>query len=467
MKKLPVIVLFLISLWAALPLFGKNYIPTHDGEYHIIRIVEFSKMLGVGYIVPRWAPDMNNGYGIPIFNFHYPLPNYIGSFVRVFTRDAVYAFQMSMGIGYLLLVIAAYFWLSALFGVVPAVVGAVVSAFTPYLFVDMYIRGSIGEVWATALLLLCLYVIEKNKYVYFAFIYGLLILSHNILAMLYSPFILGYAYIKNKQAVRWMLGGLGISAFFWIPAIFESKYVVGLNTVNFREHFVDWYNLIIPSWGSGFSGSINSMSTQIGIIPLISIIATVMFKRTKLLTYFFTVFAFSIFLMLPVSMSVWEMVKPLQFVQYPWRFLSFIIPIAGFCAAYWTSVLKKKWVGIFFAIVAIICAGGYARPVQYAPRNEKYYTSKSNFMGGTSSMGNSFSTIWTGWKNIPATEGATLYFPGWKAFGGGREVPIVNDNGVIRVTQPATLKFTETPLRLLADIISLISIILLFLCILL
>ena len=41
-------ILAAIIFWAALPLFGKNYIPTHDGEYHIIRIVEFAKELGMG-----------------------------------------------------------------------------------------------------------------------------------------------------------------------------------------------------------------------------------------------------------------------------------------------------------------------------------------------------------------------------------------------------------------------------------
>ena len=39
-------------LVAVLPLFGKKYIPTHDGEYHIIRIVEFLRMLGDGYLTP-------------------------------------------------------------------------------------------------------------------------------------------------------------------------------------------------------------------------------------------------------------------------------------------------------------------------------------------------------------------------------------------------------------------------------
>lgn len=468
MNKYIFILLLSVVFWASLPLFGKNYIPTHDGEYHIIRIVEFSKELAAGHIPPRWAPDMNSGYGIPIFNYHYPLPNYIGSFVRVVTRDAVYAFQISMGLGYIFLALTAYLWLSVLFGAVPALVGAIVAGFTPYLFVDTYIRGSIGEVWATVFLFLSLYVVEKKKYVWFAFAYGLLILSHNIMAMLYTPFIFGYLYLQNKRAIRWMLGGIGVSAFFWLPAIFESKYVVGLNTVNFREHFVAWYDLVIPSWGSGFSGaSGNAMSVQIGIAPLFSIIAPLFVKRTKLLNYFIGITVLSALLMLPLSAPLWEMVKPLQLVQYPWRFLSFIIPASGFCAAYWTRIIKKKWMGMVLAAIAVFLAASYARPVLYAPRNEAYYMSRSNFTDGTSSMGNSFSTIWTGWKDTPSTEGATLYFPGWKAYVNGREVPITNDHGTIRVTSPATLRFTETPVRLIADIISVLSVFALFICILL
>jgi hypothetical protein len=463
MKKFTFILLLITSLWAALPFFGRNYIPTHDGEYHIIRIVEFARMLGAGYIVPRWAPDLNSGYGIPIFNYHYPLTNYIGSFVRLFTQDAVYAFQISMGLGYVTIAVTAYCWFFVLFGAIPAFVGAAVAAFVPYLFVDMYVRGSIGEVWATALLFISLYLLEKKKYVLFAFSYGLLILSHNIMAMLFTPFIIGYILLRQKRAIIWMAGGIGLSAFFWLPALLESKYVVGLNTVNFREHFVDWYNLIIPSWGSGFSGSASPMSTQIGIAPMIAILLVLFSKRTKLLNYFISVLLVSIVLMLPISKPLWEFAKPLRLIQYPWRFLSFVIPVAGFCAAFWVYVTKKPWMGVVLVILAVVFAASYARPVLYAPRNESYYLTRQNFMSGTSSMGNSFSTIWTGWKDTPATGGATLYFPGWKAFEGGREVPIVNEDGVIRVPSNVTLRLTETPVRLIADIISVGSVLFLIL----
>src|SRR5258706_5778974 len=106
-KKLIVagIVFIFAILYAVIPLFGKSYIPTHDGEYHIIRIVEFARMLQAGYLFPRWAPNLNSGYGIPIFEYNYPFPNYIGSFLRIFTHDAVYAFQMSMGLGYIVIAV--------------------------------------------------------------------------------------------------------------------------------------------------------------------------------------------------------------------------------------------------------------------------------------------------------------------------------------------------------------------------
>lgn len=486
------------ALYGVLPLFGRLYIPTHDGEYHIIRIVEFSRMLSAGYLFPRWAPDMNSGYGIPIFNYHYPLPNYIGSLVRVFTHDAVYAFQAGLGLGYIALATGAYLWLSALFGVTPALIGAGVAAFVPYLFVDIYVRGTIGEVWATALLVLSLFFIEKKRFPWFAVTYGLLILSHNIMVMLYTPFIFVYALLQNKKAIIWMLGGLGVSAFFWMPALLESKYVVGLNTVNFREHFVQIYELLVPSWGTEFSGVEsfgNKISFQIGIVPILTFFGAVwawrrsrIGKLKQLFLYFSITLGVCIALMLRISQGLWEIITPLQLTQYPWRLLSFVIPIAGFYTAFWVFSMKRKWWGIILAIFSVAVAASYVRPVLYAPRNEAYYMSRPNFTEGTSSMGNSFSTIWAGWKSeegttsgmlklnifnqtahvVQASESSvaihTLYFPGWKVYIDNREAPISYPDGIIHVTVPAgphilRAQFTETPVRRIADIISVISVV--------
>ena len=496
-----VVILFCISVYAVLPLFGRGYIPTHDGEYHIMRIVEFSKMLGAGYVVPRWAPDLNSGYGIPIFNFHYPFPNYIGSFMRVFTHDAVSAFQISMGLGYILVVFMAFAWLTALFGAVPALVGAITAAFVPYLFVDMYVRGTIGEIWAMVFLFLSLFLIEKKKYVFFAYTFGLLIVSHNILAMVFTPFLFVYGTIRNPKALWSMALGAGLSAFFWLPALIEQKFVVGLNTVNFRQHFVRIYELLIPSWGTGFSGTGemgNTISFQLGIAPIVAILgALVTPKKSKLFVFFILVFIASVFLMLPVSREIWEGIQLLQLVQYPWRLLSFMVPVTAYMTAYWVSRMNIQWWGVLFAVFAVALSYSYARPVVYEPRNEAYYVSQANFTDGTSSMGNSFSTVWTGWKNErpPASYTIengrmtqqtrrkylekdltvfmddagtvtvnTLYFPGWIAYVDGEKVPIqYMKDGVIHISVPqgehrVFVHFSGTPVRTAANVLSLASV---------
>lgn len=495
-----------ITLFVVWPLLGIRYIPTHDGEYHIIRIVEFSKMLGAGYWFPRWAPTLNSGYGIPIFEFHYPLPNYVGAFVRVFTHDAVRAFQIGMAIGYIVAIISLFLWLKSLFFDVTAFIGTILGAFIPYWFVDMYVRGSIGEIWATAFLFLTLYYVERKKYVLIATAFGLLILSHNILAMVYALFLIFYMLIRDKKALWGLVGGIGLSAFFWLPALLEQKYVVGLNTVNFREHFAQTYELLMPSWGTEFSSTGivgNKMSLQIGIVSLASITGAVIMLRNEkdkrkkqLTTLFLCIFMLAVFFMLPWSIEIWERVKTLQLIQYPWRLLSLVIPIASFSAAYWVSHMKRQWIGIVLALSAVFLSIGYIRPVIYEPRDEVYYLSRPNFTDGTSSMGNSFSTIWTGWKDIrPESEIIiqngdlirrlrwqylykeftvkldksgeiilnTLYFPGWRATVDVIEIPIdFTKDGIIHLAIPEgnhTVKiwFGDTWPRNIGNIVSLFS----------
>lgn len=495
---------FVIALLlATLPLFGRSYIPTHDGEYHIIRIVEFAKMLKQGYLFPRWAPDLNSGYGIPIFQYHYPLPNYIGAAISSVFHDAVRSFQMAQGVGYVFAIVALFGWLYVLFGFVPAAVGAVIGAYVPYWFVDLYVRGSIGEIWATAFLFCVLYSSEKKKYFLIGIFYGLLILSHNVLAMVYTPVLIGYFLIRNKKSLWGLLAGLGIASYFWIPAVFEQKFVIGLNTVNFREHFVRIYELLIPSWGTEFSGSGitgNKISFQIGVVPLLVLFRSLTIlvrekdKQIKiLLGYFIAVFTVAIFIMLPWSQRLWEFIQPIQYIQYPWRLLSLGIPAVSVAGAYWASRMKKSVLGILFMVLAIMFSYSYARPVQYAPRNEAYYTSRPNFTDGTSSMGNSFSTIWTGWKEtrpssplsiqngaiteyiktkyldktfkVLMTAGGTItvntvYFPGWKASVDAKETAITyTPDGIIHIEVPkgnhvVRIVFVDTAPRIIGSVIS-------------
>jgi len=507
---LPWISVVIIALCiAVVPWFGRAYIPTHDGEYHIVRIVEFSKMLSAGYLFPRWAPDLNSGYGIPIFEFHYPFPNYIGCFLRLFTHDAVYAYQYAVGIGFILAGIFLFLWLKTRFSSFAACIGTIIGIFIPYWFVTQYVRGSIGEVWATAFLFMVLFFGEHKKKIPVALAYAGVILSHNILALMYTPFLFVYWIIRKRYVNCFsMVFGIAVACFFWLPALREGKYVVGLNTVLFSDHFIQVYELLIPSWGTAFSGgtvSGNKMSFQLGIVPMAIIllaVVTMIRERKKemkySILYMYLVLVGALCLMFFFSTGVWYLIPIIQFIQYPWRMLSFTLVTIPFLAAYAVSSTKRRFADIILALLAIVLSYSYTRPVQYQARNETYYVTRSNFMDGTSSMGNSFSTIWTPWKdarteelitvvngNITGIEKNnylaktahvslkadgevimhTVYFPGWTAFVDGKEQPIAYQNdGIIHVAVPTgehviTMVFRDTPIRKTASGISIVGLV--------
>src|SRR3989344_3518957 len=73
-----------ISFFYLIPLLNDQFYVSHDGEAHVARFAAYSKAFSDGQLIPRWASDLNSGYGTPLFIFFYPLPGYIASFLHVF-----------------------------------------------------------------------------------------------------------------------------------------------------------------------------------------------------------------------------------------------------------------------------------------------------------------------------------------------------------------------------------------------
>ena len=85
-----------IGFIAVASLLSSGLPPTHDGEYHVLRFQQFYKVLSEGSLYPRWAPDFNNGFGIPLFNYVYPLPNYIASALHILGFSFIDSFKLNM-----------------------------------------------------------------------------------------------------------------------------------------------------------------------------------------------------------------------------------------------------------------------------------------------------------------------------------------------------------------------------------
>src|SRR3989344_5563997 len=191
---------------------------------------------------------------ISLFNYVYPLPNYIASFLHLLGFSFIDSFKLNMIFASFTGAIFFYLWTRLFWKDLGAVVSSIFYTFSPYHFVDIYVRGSVGEVWSLALfpgLLWSFTQFSNNKKPVFllasSVILCFLILSHNILALLFFIFFISYCLLlsipqKNKieyfkNLILILFIGLGLSSPFWLPALFESKYVTGLQIFDLKQHF--------------------------------------------------------------------------------------------------------------------------------------------------------------------------------------------------------------------------------------
>src|SRR3990170_6949213 len=97
-----VILIILISLIPLFDLFKPGLPITHDGQDHVARIANFYQNLSEGNIIPRWAGNLNWGYGHPILEFLYPLPSYLASLFHFFGFTLVDSVKIVFGTGFIL-----------------------------------------------------------------------------------------------------------------------------------------------------------------------------------------------------------------------------------------------------------------------------------------------------------------------------------------------------------------------------
>ncbi|NPV08779.1 MAG: hypothetical protein HPY83_12570 [Anaerolineae bacterium] len=201
--------------------------------------------------------------------------------------------------------------------------------------------------------------------------YAGLMLSSNLVALLFSPILGGYTLLRawhlcrstptwrplSRQSWPSVLGhaihtmapaagavllGLGLSAIFWLPAFLEYAYVrtdqwVG-GYYEYRHHFVYPFQLFRLDWGFGVSlpGPDDGMSFQLGLAPLTLAALSLLYwprlpqawRRSAL--YLGAVTLGVVFLMLPLSEPVWDALGLVRFAQFPWRLLALTIVCLAF-----------------------------------------------------------------------------------------------------------------------------------------
>jgi len=186
----------------------------------------------------------------------------------------------------------------------------------------------------------------------------LLLLSSNHVALIFVPWLVllvGWLAWQERNASilrrgAWTLAlGLGLAAFFWLPALVERDLVhlhrVLENLLNYNNHFVYFQQLIDSPWGYGLSvsGLDDGMSFAIGIIHLamagLALLLAPQLRaasnRVWVMVSFAAVMAgLGAFFSLNTSAFLWERLPLLPFLQFPWRFHSLVALCAAFVCGF-------------------------------------------------------------------------------------------------------------------------------------
>jgi len=358
------LLVLLLSFGAIVPLLQSGFFPIHDAP-QVVRVQQMAQALGEGQFPVRWVGDLGYGFGYPIFNFYAPLAYYVGAFFSLIGFDALLATKLMFIIGILLSGVLMYLLAREFWGEVGGVISGLFYLYAPYHAVNIYVRGAVGEFWAMAflpLVFLGIYKLSQEKKRLWVIIsgigYALVIFSHNLTAMMLTPLILLIVVVliilsKNKKRdskhfLSFMALALGLTAFYWLPAITEMRLTKVFGQIgggaDWRDHFIFLDQLWASPWGFAGSspGRLDGMSFMIGKLHLVLVVLSLLAmgwflkKKEKKNAYAilaaFGLFVLSIFFTHQMSTPIWQAIPLMAFVQYPWRFLVFTVFAASFMA---------------------------------------------------------------------------------------------------------------------------------------
>lgn len=417
-KSLPLIFLLICCLPAMLPLLKNGFFTMHDDQ-QIARLYQLDQALRAGQLPPRWAADLGFGYGYPLFVFYPPLIYYLGELFHLLLKTSfIDSIKLVFAFSFFGSAVFMYLWVKDHFSSKAGILASLFYTYAPYHAVDAYVRGALAELTAFVFIPAVLWVADlllikkrQNAKIWLGIFLALLMLTHNLIFLAFTPIFLIYLLLllsrnkEKKSAVKNLIFSLamalGLSAFFFLPALWEKKYslvddILLTELASYRLHFVYPHQLFNSLWGYGGStaGPLDGISFKIGKLHLLlscllapvfllagrkGIKAKAVTGKTAQVILVTFLFFLSAFLTTAYSAFIWEIAKPLQYLQFPWRFLTFTALFSSFLAgaSVWlVGKLKPSLQLAFFLLFATLLFYPNFRlfqPQQYLAVDDNYY----------------------------------------------------------------------------------------------
>ena len=373
--------LILISLLPVISILRKGTYESGDLTIHTSFAISFFESLKDGNYIPRWSNEMIYGYGYPLFLFVYPLPYYLSSLVHTLGFSFINSLKIILALSFIASGIGMYLFIKEeLKNKFSAFFAALIYLFAPYHLVDLHFRVAIGEILAFAILPFCFLAIKKMSnnitfkwFLISAVSFSLLMLSHQAISLISFPFIIAYClYLwvtKNHKKIKYiffyiftLLTGLLLSCFYWIPVIFESKYMNLLAKGNIS--FIPLGELIYSPWRWGFlfQGHKGELSFIVGYVQwFVVIFSIILFIKGKISlkekgVYLISVISFFILIIMTQSVSspIWMNISLLRGFEFSYRLLLLASFFSSIIAGITVKNITKKWFFIGLCLIVIL-----------------------------------------------------------------------------------------------------------------
>lgn len=366
--------------------YMSTQLPTgHDIEVHGVRLANYYLALKQGQFPPQWAPNMNHGFGYPVFIYSYQLPYLLGSFFFAITNSVELSLN-SLGAFSVLLAISGTYYLSLKIqkNARLALLATLLYVLSPYYLLTLTIRGAIAELLFLSILPWSLAFVTKAKQdIFNSFLILVttiaLITSHHISLMVALPLLFSWAMYqgittkKSKETFVYTLLPLIFAviatSFYWVPALLETQLieVAGSTFTQVSQHFIRATDLVWMLWDCGqycYIWQQRPVPTFLGpaVVGLLMISLWYVHKShkekqtaNKTSTYFWIgVSLLTTLFVLPFSFPLWQASKLIAMIEFPWLLLW--VPTIGMIITLLyidTQSLGVKKIELFFTALII------------------------------------------------------------------------------------------------------------------
>lgn len=490
------LLLALVSALAASGLWESTWPLTHEGMSPVERVLGLSEELRHGDLYPRWLSITYRGKGSPFFNFYAPAFYWVAAALHTLGVPLLWSIKLPSFLLFFLGAWGMYLWTRRHHGSAGGLVAAIVYLFVPYHFLDLYVRGAFAEFSALAILPYLFWsidcAVEDKKpveLVPLALSSALLVLTHNVSALMITPFAAIYSVLRVFQVRTAAAGfgrttgaalfGAGLSAFYWLPVILEQRYLGNMAGALTEGYFVHSNHFVLPAqwfssfWGDGTSvpGGEDTMSFQIGLVLLVALAASLSMVAMRRAPGSFTLAlailgAAALLMTSELSAGVYQVAPVLRYIQFPWRFLGVATLLWSAACASLGQAAGARWrssVLLGALLLASVVASAQQRKAiqsmagnldeaaphvlaqravgslcsgdEYLPAWTNVDLAYSAMEAGPSSTSATFSNVHAAGHRLSfSIEGReklntvivpSLFFPGWQATAGGKPLPLV------------------------------------------